>query len=201
MKKLTYAILFLFIPLVAMAQKEARAREILDRTCKIIEGDKGISITFEGTLRGVMELKGEKFHLQSQGVESWYDGKTQWSYLKNSDEVNISSPTPEDLKQTHPLYLLSSYKEGYSYKYVGEKQVKGTAGYEVLLTPEKKEDIQSVILVVSKSYKPIYLKIITTNQSDSEIYISSFKTSQTFSDEKFSFDKKKYANAEIIDLR
>ncbi|MGL5273761.1 MAG: LolA-like putative outer membrane lipoprotein chaperone [Phocaeicola sp.] len=201
MKKITYIVLLFLIPLATMAQKDARAREILDRTCKLIEEEKGISILFEGTLKGTMKLKGDKFHLQSQGIESWYDGRTQWSYLTNSDEVNITSPTPEDLKQTHPLYLLSSYKEGYNYKYLGEKKIKGAMGYEILLTPEKKEDIISVTLIVSKAYKPLYLKISTVNQSDSEVYISSFQTAQAFADEVFSFNKKKYPDAEIIDLR
>lgn len=200
-KKIAYVLLLLLAPLSLVAQKEARARDILDRTCQTIEGEKGIQISFEGSLQGTMQLKGEKFHLTSQAVESWYDGDTQWSYLHNSDEVNISNPTPEELQQTHPLYLLSSYKNGYNYKFIGEKMVNKERGYELLLTPERKQEINSVTVIVSKSYQPLYLKVVTTNQPDVEINITSFLTGQSFGDANFQFDKRKYPAAEVIDLR
>lgn len=200
-QKIAYLLLLLLAPLSLVAQKEARAREILDRTCQNIEQARGVTLSFGGTIQGTMELKGEKFHLRSQGIESWYNGETQWSYLSNSDEVNITTPTPEDLQQTHPLYLLSSYQNGYNYKYLGQKQFKGETGHEVKLTPQKKEEIQSITLVVSTTYQPLYLKIVASNQPETEITITSFVIGQTFSDAHFQFDKKKYPNAEVIDLR
>lgn len=200
-KKITYLLLLLLAPLSLAAQKELRAREILDRTCQIIEGEKGIKFSFDGTVQGSMELKGEKFHLRSQSIESWYDGETQWSYLMNSDEVNITNPTPEELRQTHPLHLLSSYKSGYNYRFVGEKQLKIEKGYEIVLTPEAKQEISSITVVVSKNYYPLYLKVVAANQPDTEIYITNLQTGQSFSNAIFQFDKKKFATAEVIDLR
>ncbi|MGL5937646.1 MAG: LolA family protein [Phocaeicola sp.] len=201
MKKTYYTLLFLLFSLSVWGQKEVRARELLDHTWALFQEGKGISLTFTGTIEGTMQLKGKMFHLQSQGIESWFDGDTQWSYLANSDEVNITTPTPEDLQQTHPFYLLSSYKNGYNYRFVGEKMVGGKPAYEVILTPEKRGEIVSVTLIVSKNYEPLYFKIKSNNQTDSEIKISSFQTGQSFNDANFKFDKKRYSSAEIIDLR
>ena len=60
----------------------------------------GVKITFsvrapEGNTNGSIRLKGDKFLLETEGVTTWFDGRTQWSYLASSDEVNVSEPTPE----------------------------------------------------------------------------------------------------------
>lgn len=51
-----------------------------------------------GQSAGVIELKGEKFVLKTDDGITWFDGKTQWSYLRSSDEVNISNPTGTELQ-------------------------------------------------------------------------------------------------------
>ena len=61
-------------------------------------------------------LKGNRFYLNSGGIQSWFDGTTQWSYLESSEEVNVSNPTPEELQTINPYALLSIYKSGYNYK-------------------------------------------------------------------------------------
>ena len=62
-------------------------------------------------------LKGNRFYLNSGGIQSWFDGTTQWSYLESSEEVNVSNPTPDELQTINPYALLSIYKSGYNYKY------------------------------------------------------------------------------------
>ena len=120
---------------------------------------------------------------------------------KSSDEVNISTPTPEELQGINPYSLLSLYKSGYNYKYAGMKTRNGKQGYEVTLTPEKKQEIASITLFVSKTYEPLYIKILQSNKTVNEIIVSSYQTHQPLDNESFRFDKRKYPNAEVIDLR
>lgn len=199
--KIILLTLALCLSMNLFAQKDKQAREVLDKTANSLKEAGGIRATFSGTSDGTLLLKGEQFYLNSAGIQSWFDGKTQWSYLENSEEVNISNPTPEELQAINPYSLLSLYKNGYNYKYLGTKSRNGKQGFEVVLTPEKKKDIHSIILFVSKTFQPLYIKITSNNKSSNEIVVTSYQTNQPFNDATFRFDKKKFPNAEIIDLR
>ena len=201
MKRTYLLALALFLSASLFAQKDKQAREILDRTASALQQAGGIRASFEGTGNGVLLLKGNQFYLKSGGIQSWFDGKTQWSYLESSEEVNVSNPTPEELQSINPYALLSIYKNGYNYKYAGTKSRNGKQGFEVILIPEKKQNITSITLFVSQTYQPLYIKIEQSDKSANEIVVTSYQTNQPLDNATFKFDKKKFPNAEVIDLR
>ena len=109
---------FLFLcPRILQAQSDAKAREILDKTAAAFRQAQAVSITFGGTQEGTLLLKGNKFHLNTGDVETWFDGKTQWSYLRQNEEVNVSTPTPEELQSINPYVLLDHYSQHYNSLY------------------------------------------------------------------------------------
>lgn len=201
MKRTYLLVLILFLSVSLSAQKDKQAREILDKTTNALQQAGGIRATFGGTGNGTLLLKGNQFYLNSGGIQSWFDGKTQWSYLESSEEVNVSNPTPEELQTINPYALLSIYKNGYNYKYAGTKSRNGKQGFEVILTPENKQDITSITLFVSQTYQPLYIKVEQNNKSANEIIVTSYQTNQPLDNATFKFDKKKFPNAEVIDLR
>jgi outer membrane lipoprotein-sorting protein len=201
MKRTYLLVLILFLSVSLSAQKDKQAREILDKTVNALQQAGGIRATFRGTGNGTLLLKGNRFYLNSGGIQSWFDGKTQWSYLESSEEVNVSNPTPEELQTINPYALLSIYKNGYNYKYAGTKSRNGKQGFEVILTPENKQDITSITLFVSQTYQPLYIKVEQSNKSANEIIVTSYQTNQPLDNATFKFDKKKFPNAEVIDLR
>ena len=87
------------------------------------------------------------------------------------------------------------------YKYTGIKSRNGKQGFEVILTPENKQDITSITLFVSQTYQPLYIKVEQSNKSANEIIVTSYQTNQPLDNATFKFDKKKFPNAEVIDLR
>lgn len=183
------------------AQPDKQARDVLDKTATALKQAGGIHATFVGSSQGTLLLKGDKFYFNTGEVQSWFDGKTQWSYLKSSEEVNISNPTTEELQSISPYALLTAVQRGYNCRYVGSKSRNGKQGYEVLLTPEHKQDVQSVTLFVSKAYAPLYIKVEQSNGTVSEIRVTSWQTQQPLDDRTFRFDKRQYPHAEIIDMR
>ena len=201
MKRTYLLVLILFLSVSLSAQKDKQAREILDKTTNALQQAGGIRATFGGTGNGTLLLKGNRFYLNSGGIQSWFDGTTQWSYLESSEEVNVSNPTPEELQTINPYALLSIYKNGYNYKYAGTKSRNGKQGFEVILTPENKQDITSITLFVSQTYQPLYIKVEQSNKSANEIIVTSYQTNQPLDNATFKFDKKKFPNAEVIDLR
>lgn len=183
------------------AQKDKQAREVLDKTTSALKQAGGIQATFEGSSRGTLLLKGDQFYLQTDDVQSWFDGKTQWSYLKSSEEVNVSHPTAEELQGISPYALLAAVQKGYNYRYVGSKSRNGKQGYEVILTPEHPQDVRTILLFVSKTYAPLYIKVEQSNGAVNEIRVTSWQTRQPLDNSAFRFDKRNYPNAEVIDLR
>ena len=192
MKRTYLLVLILFLSVSLSAQKDKQAREILDKTANALQQAGGIRATFGGTGNGTLLLKGNRFYLNSGGIQSWFDGTTQWSYLESSEEVNVSNPTPEELQTINPYALLSIYKSGYNYKYTGIKSRNGKQGFEVI-HPEH--------AFVSQTYQPLYIKVEQSNKSANEIIVTSYQTNQPLDNATFKFDKKKFPNAEVIDLR
>lgn len=200
MKRL-YFILCLLMPFCLFAQKDTEAKRVLDRSASILQQSGGICATFEGSNHGTLLMKGEKFYLDCAGISSWFDGKTQWSYMAESEEVTISLPTPEELQEINPYALIQSYRNGYHYQYKGKCTRNGIIGYEMILTPEQEQSLKEITLFVSEKYLPIYIKVEQNNGMINEIKVTSCQTNQNLNDHVFIFDKKKYPNAEIIDMR
>lgn len=199
--KRIYLILMFLMPICIFAQKDTKARQVLDRTASALQQAGGIRATFEGNNNGTLLMKGEKFFLDCAGISSWFDGKTQWSYVADNEEVTVSLPTPEELQGINPYALIQSYKNGYNYQYKGKLTQNGIIGYEVILIPEEPQSLKSITLFVSEKYLPIYIRVEQDKGMASEIIITSCQTNQNLNDNVFVFDKKKYPNAEIIDMR
>lgn len=158
-----------------------------------------ISESFEGTL----DLKGDKFVLKTPGMITWFDGTTQWSYVTNNDEVNVTIPTGEELQMTNPALLLRSYKKGFTAAYKGESTAPtGKAAYEVELTPKKKGNVVQVQVQIEKiSGLPVSITVLAKNGLRNTIRISKIETGINQPDRYFVFNEKEYPDAEIIDLR
>ncbi len=212
-KRINIICLFLLSCLAVFAQQDKQARDVLDKTTAAFRKAGGINAKFSiantaknGThtspTLGNIRLKGERFLLEAGGITTWFDGKTQWSHLSSGEEVNVSTPTAEELQGMNPYRLLSLYQKGYNYKYAGEKNRQAKGGYEVILTPkDPKKNPAAITLFVSKNYQPIYIKVEGKDGSKSEIIITAYQTGQDYSDGLFRFDPKKHPQLEIIDLR
>lgn len=197
-----YTLFFLLMLTLSLsAQQDTKAKNILNKTVEKYNQSKGISVIFGGSQSGKLLLKGEKFQLTTQDVTTWFDGQTQWSYLIQNEEVNISTPTPEELRAINPYAWLSLYKQGFNYRYSGVKTREGKQGHEIVLTPQTKQDIQSITLLIGSDYEPIYIGILPTEGQMQEFIVHNYRTQLNLNDNAFRFDKSKYPNAEIIDMR
>ena len=201
------------MPVIAQ-QQQSQAKVILDKTAEAFRKAGGVKADFtvkavtnglvEGVENGTIQLKGEKFVLKTSDIITWFDGKTQWSYVTKNDEVNVSNPTREELQQINPYTFLYMYQKGFSYKLGATKMYRGKAVWEVVLTArDKKQELERITLFVTKdTYEPLYILLQQRGQQTrNEITITSYQTKQNYADQVFTFDKKQYPNAEVIDLR
>ena len=203
MKKYIFTLLMSIFILPCFAQKDAQARKILDQTSNTFAQAGGIKASFSIKVgskqtKGTLQLKDNKFVLTTNDVITWFDGKTQWSYLRHSDEVNMSNPSAEELQSSNPYTLINIYKKGFNYKYAS---IVGN-NFKIILTPEsRKQAITRIELLISKSTNLPQRITLEQQHNKSEINITSFQKKQNFSKENFQFNKKNYPGAEVIDLR
>lgn len=199
MKKHFAIIMMLLLSVGAQAES---AKRILDKAATTVSNPGGVQAHFQmiskqfGTTEGEIAVKGNKFHATTPDATIWFDGKTQWTYMKGNDEVNISNPTEAQLQAINPYNFINIYKKGYKLE---AKKVEHF--YEVHLIPtDKNRKIQEMYIVVDEtSYHPTHVKM---KQKDkwSTIVISRLKTA-SLSDNLFKFNSKDFPQAEIIDLR
>ena len=200
MKKLLLLFTCFFALLTSNAQDNRIAEKILDKVSVFLSNPEGVRIDFTGSENGYLIMKGEKFYLNNQSIQSWYDGKTQWSYLTDNEEVNISSPTKEEIQAISPYHLLKRYKSDYTYIYIGQSKRKGKRVHEINLT-SKSDIINDIKLIISDDNKPVAILFYRNNKLMSEVNITSLQTDSKIDDKLFRFDKTKYPQVEIIDLR
>ena len=200
MKKLFFTLLTLLLPYCLSAQTE-KAKVVLDKVISTLTKGSGIQIDFEGTESGSIVMKGEKFYLHSGQIQSWYDGKTQWSYVADTEEVNISHPTPEELQGVNPYFILMRYKTDFDYTYNGSHTRNGVKGHAIVLTPKHSDNREAIWIFVSNASQPMAMKMEKNGQTLSEINVTSYKLNQKLEDGMFRFNKTLYPDAEIIDLR
>ena len=190
------------------------AQAILDKAAQKYEQSNGIKANFaihsvvpqqniSESFEGIIEMKGDKFKLETPDMITWYDGQTQWVYVMRNEEVNVSTPSGDELQLTNPAVLLRQYKKGFSVQYKGTSTTRqAKSAYDITLIPKKKSDIQQIDLQIEKmSNIPAAITITDKNKATVSIYISKWETGKNQADSFFSFNESDYPDAEVIDLR
>ena len=193
---------FIMMLLICIGAQAESAKSILDKAAATISNPGGVQANFQmiskqfGSTSGTISIKGHKFHASTPQAIVWFDGKTQWTYMKNNDEVNVSNPTEAELQSINPYNFINIYKKGFK---LSSKKVNDS--YEVhLKSTDKNRKIQEMYIIVDQqSYRPTHVKMLQ-NGKWSVLLISGLK-STSLSDGMFQFNSKDFPQAEIIDLR
>ncbi len=202
MKRIFLFALMSILTMGISAADNMTARKVLDKTAAVVGKKSGAQAQFHianaklGNASGTIAIKGNKFNARTADATVWFNGKTQWTYMKKTDEVNVTTPTQAQQTQMNPLTFINMYKSGYK---LSMKTVEGK--YEVRMVAENKSrSVQEMFIVVNpKTFVPTQVRM---RQKDSwtTINISNFKATPQ-SDAIFTFNKKDFPSAEIVDLR
>jgi outer membrane lipoprotein-sorting protein len=224
-KRIIFSILIVLSASHSFAQKDAEAKAILSKVSakyKLYDAIKtdfiftldnqqaNVKETQSGTL--VARSKSNKFKVtlfspqttgkQEVAQEIISDGKTQWTYLKKDNEVQVSN-VDNSSEGLNPAKIFTIYEHGYKYLYTGEKKMGGTIYQEIDLTPEDdKKSFFKVRLEIDKAKKQIYSALIFDKNGNRYTYIlKSFIPNITVANNAFSFDPKAHKGVEVVDLR
>ena len=182
------------------------ARGILQRAAETFRRSGGVSASFaihssDGNSTGIIRLTGEKFVLEAGGMTTWFDGRTQWTYLPSSDEVNISEPTDEELQTLNPYAWLYLYDKDYDLQTLPAET---SDIYKVKMSARSAEaQVEQLVLWLDKSsLHPMKFSItLAGNVEPTLITVRDYRTRQAYTDAMFVFDPAEYPTAEVIDLR
>lgn len=204
--RLIIFLIFSSLPFISISAAD-NGYEILTSAIKKIESAPSISAKFtmtEGNSRieGKVFASGKCFAIVNAdgSFETWYDGKTQWTWSQITNEVNITEPTDEELLETDPFAIIKASASGYFAK-IKEK----SAGMTILsLTPKNTEptDISNIELQLSDSSNfPLTLKVITKDRQTVIFSFSDVGIGKRILPADFRYKNSYHPGSEIIDLR
>ncbi len=193
--------LLCFIPVKAADSAE----KMIETVAKKLNSAQSLQIHFTlitngQNVKGEMLVAGNKFYIETPQIAAWHNGQLQWILNKRENEVNLAEPDPAELHQINPLYVISDFKKNYKATFAKTNQ-NGKA--QINVTPKSNYgDIRSASVTINKtSYLPESVSLLLNNGQSVNIAISSLKTGNKVNPVVFSFSKKKYPDAQIIDLR
>jgi outer membrane lipoprotein-sorting protein len=177
------------------------ARQVLDKTAAAVTNKDGVTANFkltnnQGSISGTIAVKGQKFHATTAHGMMWFDGKTQWTYMKKNDEVNVNNPSEAELQAINPYNFINMYKNGFKYT-----MTSNATSHNVHLTATNpKRKVQEMFIIVDKkSYAPTQVKMLQ-GKNWTTFDITNLKK-EALSDALFRFNSKDFPTAEVIDLR
>lgn len=196
-----------------MAQSDPKAQEILKGVSAKYKSYKSVSTSFKLNLldqkskkttvqNGTVSLKGAAYNFAMSGQTVMCDGKTTWTYMKESNEVQVSDNKPS-VDAISPTTIFTMYEKGFKSKFLADKKVSGKAIQLIELTPDdSKKSYFKIQLTIDKAGKYVSeAKVFDKNGNIYTYSIVKFSPNAIVTDDLFSFNKAKYPGVEIVDLR
>ncbi len=193
---------------------DPKAKTILDQVStktkayKTIQAEFGIIIDnkqakSKDSKKGTIWIKANKYKVDLASSIIFNDGKTQWSYMKDANEVNVTTPDPNDDSSLNPAKMFTIYEKGYKIRFIAEKFEGSRALYEIELYPiNLKKDFTKITLKIDKTKMQIFsMKRFGKDGTDYLIEVVKMETDKDMLDAMFTFDKTKFPKVEINDLR
>ncbi len=204
-----------------LAVNDAKAKNILDKLRKqydsygtlqanftlLLELDNGKS---KETQVGKITQAGNKYRIEMKNKKGEVsqliisDGVTTW-FMPNRSEVQITNASKKSNNGVvSPKEIVKMYDSGeYEYAITGEGTEGGKPCTYIEFKPKKKnsEYTKLRLAVSTRSNEMIYLKVFGRDQSRYTMTIQSLTSNGKYPASTFTFDKTKFPNAKINDLR
>ena len=209
MKKLIAIISFIALATVAMAQT---AEEIITRMeAEMSKHDESegtamtmdMKIIFVGTISSRNYVLGDKMRIEAinddgKNYITWSDGKTEWSYDSETNEIEIKNAKPKEKSDKDSnTKMFKDVTEGYDVRIDKETATEWHIRCKRSKSNPDKDAPKRMDLVVSKgTYWPVSLSTSVTGASVTMRDISFGVTEQ-----QVTFNEKDYPGVKIVDKR
>jgi len=199
-RNILFALAFM-LSVNAFSQSSADAKKVLDKAAAVVGRRGGAAANFSitggevGRTSGSIIIKGNKFKAITPETTIWFDGKTQWAYMKSTNEVNVSTPSEAKRLSMNPYAFITMYKNGY------HMSMKTTAAAYIvhLQAIHPARSMQEFYVTISKTFYPQQIKMLQGKKWGT-INISSFRAA-SHPNSYFRFRHSDAPSAEVVDLR
>lgn len=209
MKKLIAIISFIALATTAMAQT---AEEIITRMeAEMSKHDESegtamtmdMKIIFVGTISSRNYVLGDKMRIEAinddgKNFVTWSDGKTEWVYDSEKNEIEITNAKPKEKSETNgDTKLFQDITDGYEVKIDKETATEWHIRCKRSKSNPDKDAPKRMDLVVAKgTYWPVSL---STSVTAATVTMRDFSFGVT--EEQVTFNPNEFPNANIIDKR
>ena len=196
--------------------QDQKAKAILERVTKSMKSNNTLQADFTYIMEnkseniyeenlGKVTLNGEKYKLElpSLGLEIFCNGKIIWSFVKDANEVSITSSDDEVTGLMNPVKLFTIYQYGFENRFVEEKNIDGVTVYVVDLFPEDESvEYKKMQIQIDKNRMMIRSVFMMGHDgNDYTVKVNNIKNNVSVNDRMFVFNKKDYPDVEETDLR
>ena len=199
----------LLLPFLASAQS-GDAAALLDKVSATIKADAALQMDYTYTIyddddavlykdKGTMKLCGSKYMLDMENMKVWCDGKTQWSYMKDIDEVYITAADSEEAQNLSPLYIMEMYRDNCSL----EMTELGDGAVLVTMTMlDVDADVNRLELFVNAGTSRLTgMFVYMSGQGCVEVQLDNYVPGCKFADKAYVCPVDRFPTAEIVDMR
>ncbi|MFA6923694.1 MAG: outer membrane lipoprotein carrier protein LolA [Bacteroidales bacterium] len=204
--------IFAFNTTKAQPQVDLKAKAILDGVSAKTKTYTSMSIDFSYSIenktqkikdsqQGTLIIKGDKYCLEIAKQKVFSDGKTVWTYLKDSKEIQINNPSNDD-EAINPQSIFTLWEKGFRYKLIKEEMQNNVMVQIVDLVPIKGKSYFKVRIIIDKLKKQVLKAIVYDKNGNIYTYkVNKFNSNINTNDATFTFNKANYPGVEVIDLR
>ena len=208
MKKLIAIISFIAMATVAMAQSAEEILARMEAEMDKHDESEGVAMTVDiklfifGTMSTRVYTLGEKTRVvasvKGRDLISWNDGKTEWSYDSEKEEIEIKNADPKTQSDTNDdMKMFDGVTDGYDVKIDKETATEWHIRCKKSKKNPDKDAPKKMDIVVAKgTYWPVSL---SASMSGVDMTIRDVVFGVT--EKQVTFDPKAYPNATIVDKR
>jgi outer membrane lipoprotein-sorting protein len=217
MKTITTASLisiFLFSAYPLIYSQEDGSGKLLDEFSEKIRSAPSVSMDFTIAISsprdefsdefdGHLVMKGEKYRIDVMGTETWFDGKSIYTYMPDVNEVMISDPDEDGGLMSNPANLFTFYKEEFKTRLTGEVNRDGRRLYEIDLHPvDMEHEFHTIKLLIYRDSKVLHSAVIAGKDGNRYTFnINDFNDTRHIPDSHFTFNIADHPGVEVIDMR
>lgn len=197
---------------IIMAQSDKEAEALLEKVVNKTSSFENFKAELAYTMinkemnidekkKGIIYLEGDNYRIEMEGQVIISDGKTVWTYLKDSDEVMISN-LEDNEESVSPTKILTTYNKDYKAKFNSDPKYKNSDLKLIDLKPnDGNQFVNMSILVNQKNLSLENFSLLDKNGNIFTYTIISLTPNITMAANTFTFNAADYPGVEVIDMR